>query len=91
MGDLPDWWNPDSPAMTPKERKKVRAKTKPRGHAAMPGTGPAGLTCKDCKHIHRNQQAKVYLKCGLMQRYWTGGTATDIRAGDAACSRWEKP
>lgn len=26
----------------------------------------------------------------LMQRYWTGGTKTDVRAKDAACVRWER-
>lgn len=61
----------------------------PRGGADRPGTGPAGETCGSCKHIYRNQQAKVYLKCALTRACWTGGGKTDIRARWAACSKWE--
>lgn len=66
-----------------------KPKTKKHGHAAAPGTGPAGQTCGSCRHLHRRNMSKVYLKCGLMRAYWTGGASTDIRARDAACSRWE--
>lgn len=71
---------------------KVRGKhyVEPRGYAAPPGTGPTGETCKTCKHIYRNQQAKVYLKCALTRACWTGGGKTDIRARAPACSKWEK-
>jgi len=77
-------------ALTPQERKRLRS-TQPRGHAALPSTGPAGETCRTCRHLYRRQYAKTYLKCGLMQIHWTGGTATDVRARDAACRRWERP
>ncbi|WP_316978030.1 hypothetical protein [Shumkonia mesophila] len=58
-----------------------------KGHAAIPGTGPEGETCGTCDHLVRRRLAKTYLKCGLIQ--WTSGAATDIRAKDPACSRWE--
>lgn len=90
MSDL-SWWNPDSPAMTPAEKQKTRRKSPvPRGHVMPPGTGPEGETCGTCKHLFRNQKAKTYLKCGLNAAKWTGGGATDIRARDAACSKWER-
>ena len=76
-GDLyPDWAPPPS------------LRVKRRGHAAQPGTGPEGETCKTCKHYVRKRMAKVYRKCGLMQEHWTGGAGTDIRAGDPACEKW---
>lgn len=65
-----------------------RKATEPRGHAAMPGTGPAGENCKTCRHLCRQRMAKTYLKCGLMRASWTGGPGTDIRAKDPACARW---
>lgn len=78
-------------ALTPAERKRLRRKTPlPRGHAAVPGTGPEGETCGTCRHLERRAFAKVYLKCGLMKAYWTGGGGTDVRARDRACKRWER-
>ena len=58
-----------------------------RGHAAIPGTGPQGETCRTCVHLVRRQRAKTYLKCDLVK--WTSGAGTDVRAKDPACSRWE--
>lgn len=82
-------------AMTPAQKRATgRAKRRepvPAGYAALPGSGPAGETCKSCRHLFRNRMAKTYLKCSLMQRYWTGGGKTDVRAGSPACKRWEKP
>lgn len=74
----------------PESALRARKLSKKHGHAAMPGTGPKGETCKSCGHLARIQYAKEYLKCGLMHAYWTGGEGTDVRAGDAACRRWEK-
>lgn len=74
----------DAPITGPKKRKP----TLPRGHAALPGTGPAGETCKTCAHLERVEFAKTYLKCGKMRAHWTGGPGTDVRAKDAACSNW---
>jgi hypothetical protein len=78
--------------LTPKERASLGPKRKdprPQGHVMPPGSGPKGETCKSCEHIFRNRMSKTYLKCGLNQAYWTGGPKSDIRAGDAACSKWE--
>ena len=53
------------------------------------GSGPAGETCGSCKHLYPNRMAKVYWKCGLMRKFWTGGAGTDIRRAWAACEKWE--
>jgi hypothetical protein len=63
----------------------------PRGYAWPPGTGPAGETCGSCKHLFRNRLAKTYLKCSLTRAAWTGGRASDVLAGAAACKKWERP
>lgn len=68
----------------------LRASHTPRkGHAARPGTGPAGETCGTCRHYTVRQMAKTYRKCGLMRAAWTGGPGTDIRKRDPACSLWD--
>lgn len=74
----------------PESALKARRLSSKHGHAALPGTGPAGETCRSCLHLVRKEMSRTYLKCGLMQAYWTGGGWTDVRAGDAACRRWEK-
>ena len=73
------------------ERKRARRRkySEPRGHVAPPGTGPIGMTCKDCEHLARIRYSKTYLKCGLNEANWSHGPRTDIRAGDAACSKFE--
>lgn len=64
--------------------------TRQRGHAGIPGTGPAGETCRTCKHYCLvGGHAKDYRKCGLMRHAWTGGPGTDIRAKDPACKLWD--
>jgi hypothetical protein len=81
----------DQPLMVLPESALLKARqlSNKRGHAAPPGTGPEGETCGSCAHLHRNQQARVYLKCGLNKANWTGGGGSDVRARDAACRRWE--
>ncbi len=60
-----------------------------KGHAARPGTGPEGETCRTCKHRTHNQSgARPYQKCALMRHCWTLGPGTDIRAKDPACRFW---
>ena len=68
--------------------RAARQRSLVRGHAAPPGTGPAGETCKTCAHIVRKEFAKTYIKCELSKARWTGGGGTDVRAGDPACSKW---
>lgn len=75
--------------MTVREHKRLRGDPAPHGHAYHPGTGPAGETCGSCKHLYRNRMAKTYLKCELARAIWTGGRASDVRARDPACKKWE--
>lgn len=70
---------------------RKRHKTLPKGYAAPPGTGPAGETCKTCRHYARVKHAKVYRKCALVRAKWTNGPGTDILAKSPACKEWEKP
>lgn len=89
MAELMD---PNAGVLTETEKKAVIARLAARkktGHAWLPGTGPAGETCKTCKHYYVKQMSKSYRKCGLMQEFWTGGPGTDIRASDPACKKWE--
>jgi hypothetical protein len=60
-----------------------------RGHVSAPGGGPVGETCGTCRYLCRVGMKRVYWKCGLSRYRWTGGSATDVRRGDAACVRWE--
>lgn len=53
------------------------------------GRGPAGETCRSCRHlVHVQHHDYTYLKCGLMKPYWTHGAGSDIRAKWAACEHW---
>lgn len=54
------------------------------------GSGPEGMTCRQCEFYTRvDYQAGTYLKCGLMQKQWTHGAGTDIRAKWPACSEFK--
>ncbi len=76
-------------ALTPDERRALmRRGPRKTGHAMPPGTGLAGETCGSCVHLARKRMSKTYLKCELQRARWTGGGASDVRAGDAACSKW---
>lgn len=88
--DLLAWWDPNGPALTPAQRRQLQRKPLKRGHAGTPGKGPAGETCGSCRHLARNQQAKVYLKCSLAIARWTHGAGTDVRAHDPSCEQWER-
>lgn len=67
----------------PLQRRKV--------HAAMPGTGPNGKTCRGCKHYYRaHYHDKTWLKCNLMREHWTHGPGSDIKASDPACRMFEE-
>jgi hypothetical protein len=94
MTDLLDLLqDPNGRALSKGERDRIVAslKKKKTGHAWTPGTGPAGETCKTCKHYVIKKMAKDYRKCFLMKAFWTGGPGTDIKAGDPACKKWEMP
>lgn len=89
---MTDLFNLDR-ALTPAERRSLTRKSpRPRGHIRPPGTGPAGETCKTCKHIARVESGarRIFRKCGLAKAIWTHGPGSDIRASDPACERWEK-
>lgn len=68
--------------------KQERHTTRPNGYAYPPGTGPAGETCRTCRHFARVWGGR-YFKCELLRGRWTHGTGTDIRAGSPACKKWE--
>lgn len=72
---------------------QVRKGVQPRGYAGIPGTGPAGKTCRDCEHYTIRSLAKDYRKCGHpdARLRWTGGAGTDILARSPACSKFEEP
>src|SRR6478735_1718908 len=74
------------------DTSKKRKPTVPKGYAAVPGTGPEGKTCRDCKHKQTmsNTGAKSWIKCDLMRAAWTHGPGSDIRAGSPACRRFEQ-
>lgn len=80
-------WTPGAP---PGDGPRQRKTPLPSGHAARPGSGPKGETCRTCGHLTRIRRAKTYLKCMLMHEHWTGGGKTDVRAKDPACRLWEK-
>lgn len=74
------------------ERKPQPARKPPqlKGHAWAPGTGPPERTCKDCAHYVIRHEAKTYRRCWLMRASWTRGSASDIRACDPACLKFEE-
>jgi hypothetical protein len=59
----------------------------PDAYAAPPGSGPAGMTCKDCKHAEGHGRSRTYWKCVLVRS--TNGAATDIRLRTPACRFFE--
>lgn len=64
----------------------------PKGlYAGQPGKGPEGKQCRHCDNMRRIEFAKTYRKCGLMERNWTGGAATDIQATAPACEHFKEP
>ena len=68
--------------------ESARRRVKLGGHAAIPGSGPAGETCGSCSHAVCKVLAKRYWKCGLAKARWTGGGGTDVRLRDPACEKW---
>jgi hypothetical protein len=56
-------------------------------YAGIPGTGPAGTTCKRCAHLRYTGSAKRFPKCGKTK--YTHGDATTIRTSSPSCSLYE--
>jgi hypothetical protein len=72
------------------ERIRPGAEYKKGAYPAKPGTGPEGMTCRQCIHYCvREYHRKYYRKCGLMRGAWTHGSGSDIRAGSPACAKFE--
>ena len=86
---VPGLFGPVDPL--PPKRRAQRTR-EDRAHAAPPGTGPLGETCRSCRFYRRvMSNTRVYRKCGIIKAEWTHGPGTDIRAHDAACRHWERP
>ncbi len=66
---------------------KARLQHQACGYAAVPGTGPAGETCKTCRHAYAVEFARRYWKCDRIRP--TRGLGTDIRLKAPACRRWQ--
>lgn len=85
---------PVSPRQVPLMILPPQSKPAPiriKGHAALPGTGPAGETCGSCQHRASVMGGgKVFSKCALQRRQWTHGKASDIRRKDPACRMWQR-
>ena len=70
---------------------KAKGGVQKRGYAAPPGTGPAGQTCKTCRHYRSvDGGSKRFPKCDLMRASWTHGPGTDILAKAPACRLYEE-
>lgn len=64
---------------------------RPMGYGGIPGTGPAGMHCRDCEHyVSRQGNTRTYPKCGLNRARWTSGRGSDILASSPACSRFKE-
>ena len=74
-------------AIRPHEIAKARAKVS-KGYRYFPGSGPAGETCRTCKHILHTGNDGRYKKCALVN--FTRGPATDIKVKSPACKFWKK-
>lgn len=71
-------------------RGKHSPEPKPAGYADIPGTGPAGKRCCDCKFdVAQSSGKRSWHKCRLMQDQWTGGRRTDILARSPACRHFK--
>lgn len=68
-------------------------KKRPLNRRCIPGTsgkGPPRQTCGSCLHKrYAGGVAGQYLKCGLVEKNWTHGEATGIKARWPACEKWE--
>lgn len=70
------------------ESVRETLKRYPGAYAAVPGSGPKGMRCRDCKHMGHSGH-RSHPKCFLAK--WTRGDATTIRTSAPACSRFAPP
>ena len=77
-GDLAPATQASVPSQMPLMVLPTSAKTrvKVRGHASVPGSGPAGETCGSCASLRKRSGSRNYMKCSLTQGRWTGGPGT---------------
>lgn len=77
------------PLMLLPDSAQRQRRVRKKGHAAWPGTGPAGETCRSCAHYRSHQSGvRTHPKCFLARAAWTRGPGSDIRAKDPACEKW---
>lgn len=64
--------------------------TQPKGYAATPGSGPAGMKCRNCDFyiIRYTPAGNTHPKCGLMRHKWTNGRGSDIKVSSPACKKF---
>ncbi len=81
--------------MTRPTMEELREKIGPQGkqkqrYAGVPGTGPAGKTCRDCAFLTSTdpQGRGKHPKCGRTN--FTAGDATTIRVRTPACKYFEE-
>lgn len=84
---MPDY---DMFGKVPEQVIAKSAGTQPKGYAGLPGSGPDGMTCRQCDHYIIRYTASGYThpKCGLMRHAWTNGRGSDIKVSSPACSRF---
>ena len=66
---------------------RARLGTQGTRYADMPGTGPAGTTCKSCAFLAYTGNVKRYPKCGRTS--FTHGDATTIKTSSPSCRLYE--
>jgi hypothetical protein len=91
MGDQSELMVLPPSALEAAKRVEKWRRSKQKGYADIPGTGPAGEFCKTCAHYTHRHLAGTYRKCALRAATWTGGYGSDILANAPACRKWEKP
>ncbi len=58
-------------------------------YPASPGSGPAGMTCRQCRHRYSGGSgSRGHPKCRLVRA--TSGPGTDIRVSAPACRMFEE-
>lgn len=59
-----------------------------KGYAAAPGSGPAGETCRSCRHIGGVRGNEYSSQCRIAKR-GSFGIAIFISPTSPACNRWD--